>query len=299
MLIDTSEDVNKEKGFTLVLTFSRRWCVKPFFDNFKKMKIPWEDCHLLIFDNSDNALLTSELIDQAEKIRDEPISIRYYKTYRRGVDRIKTDEDIGFKGSKLPFIYAMQQDIINLVTTPVFVQIEDDTLPPANAVPRLLHLLNKRRNAGIVTAIETGRSHDPTMKSRTGVHYMHMENGKIIKRYSLSPWEKGIKKVDGCGYYCFATWRDLWRQTFRLMPEDMTDMPRFAMDNIQTNKVKELGFEIYADFSLWCVHMNVIPEGILYWKKSNAVKMVDWWIPELNTYAQGIMIKDPLKKSTG
>jgi len=190
----------------------------------------------------------------------------------------------------------MQQDIIDLITTDRFVQLEDDTLAPVDTIPRLLSLLEKHKNCGIATAIETGRSFEPWIKTRTGVHYLKMKENKLMERISLSPWHKGLVKVDGCGYYCFATWTHLWKETFKLMPKDMSDIPRFAMDNIQTNKVLALGFDILADFSLWCTHMNLTPEKILFWGRPQAVKMADLWIPRYNTYAQGIILKDPLKK---
>ena len=83
-LLDTTEGVDMKKGFTLVLCFSRRWCVEPFFKAFDKLRIPVEDCHLLIYCNSDSALLERDLLFHAEKYRKVFKSLRLYQSYRRG-----------------------------------------------------------------------------------------------------------------------------------------------------------------------------------------------------------------------
>jgi len=293
-IFNNMKNKDKKKGFTLVMTFSRRWCIHNFFATFMKMDLDMKNIHLLIFDNTDNALIEKDLMYWVEALKEAFLSTRLWKSYSRGVDRLIIDADIGFKGSKLPFIYKMQEDIIKLVHTDVFVQLEDDTLAPPKAVTKLVKILKTHKNCGVATAIETGRSQDPWAKTRLGVHYIKMKGHMLIERLSLSPHHKGHVKVEGCGFYCFATYTNIWREAFKKMPADMDNIPRFAMDNIFTNKIYQMGFDIIADFSLWCAHMNIAQTIIIFWGKKQAIKMADLWIPKYKTYAQGIMLHDNL-----
>lgn len=218
-------------------------------------------------------------------------TVRYYKTYRPTGSEILTDDIGGFSISKLPLIYAMHRDIIQLVHTNIFVLLEDDTLVPKKAVVKLLQTLKCHRKIGVVCAIETSRSIVPFSKVRLGVHYMKVDGHKILERISLPQNYTGLRRVHGCGYYCVASYKKIWKQALDEMRPWVHTLPRFALDNMHTYLIHRKGFRVVADFSIWCTHMQITPEGIINWGKKQARPMLDKWIPEYDKYAESILLE--------
>lgn len=289
-LLDTTEGVDMKKGFTLVLCFSRRWCIVPFFEAFDKLRIPVDDCHLLIFCNSDSPLLERDLLVYAERYRKVFKTVRMYQSYRRGrgtMSNIPSDPD---HRGKLPYIYAMYLDIIDLVTTEVFINLEDDTTVPSGAVMRLLSIMEENNNRAFVTGIETNRGPYEGVKTRLGVHYIKREGNRIIERLSLDPDTRGVVPVDACGWYCCASTPEIWKLGFEGVEKYFWEIPRFALDMFHTNNLKLAGIPVLADFGTWCKHMEGRNDKIIYWGKKQAVPMADIWLPKYKTYAQGVVL---------
>ena len=80
------------------------------------------------------------------------------------------------------------------------------------------------------------------------------------------------------------------------MDKYIGDVPRFAMDVIHTNNIVLAGWDILADFSLWCVHMNSTPKKILFWGKRQCRPQLDLWLPDWQVYAQGVLLTAPACK---
>jgi len=280
-------------SFTLILTFSRSNMVDIFFSAFNRMKIDMKNCHLLVFDNTDMEPLAARLAERVMEYAGHFRSVRLCKTYRRvGGDPVNAG-DTGFRRSKLPMIYEMHLDMMKLLHTDKFVLIEDDTLPPPNAVMRLLQILDEYPGCGIATAIETGRSQLAYVKVRLGVHFVKRFGNKIFERISLNPKLRGLHSVDACGTYCCASFKNVWLQGLEGMNEYLYDIPRFALDVTQTNNVKMRGWNILADFSLWCEHMQSYQGNFISWGKRQAVPQLDIWLPEYQEYAQGVLLTKP------
>jgi hypothetical protein len=295
-LLQEGEPDNHENSFTLIGTFSRSCMVHNWFAHLNRMKLDMRGCHLLIYDNTDLASLGELLTMKLQPYIGAFRSVRLWKSYRRiGGDPV-TFGDTGWKKSKLPHIYAMQLDLMRHVHTDKFVLIEDDTLAPPDAVMQLLSLLEKNEKCGVAIAIETGRSHISYAKVRLGVHYLHREKNRIIWRLSPSPHLRGVHKVDACGWYCVASYKWLWLRGFEGMDEYVQDVPRFAMDVIHTHNIHELGYDILADFSLWCSHVQSTEHGFIFWGKKQAVPQLDVWLPAWQEYAQGVVLTKPCHK---
>jgi len=291
-LIDTTKGKDMTKGFTLVVTFSRKWCVRPFFDAFNKLDIDIDNCHLVLIDNSANKLLEDALRPYMEVYSEMFYTTRWFKTYRTGGGDRRGAEDKGFWKSKLPQIYWLHLDMIKLLTTEKFVLLEDDTLPPPDAVPALLKMLEDDEEIGIATGIATGRSpfrHNP---QRLGVHYFNRVGNKLLERYTPDPDQKGSIEVDACGWYCCASYSDIWADGFVGMSEYLDKIPRFALDGYHTNNLKRDGWKIVANFDLTCEHMNICPEGIIHWRPENAIRMLDVWLPKYKMYATDLKLSE-------
>lgn len=269
------------------------------------MRIPLEQCNLIIFDNSVSPMLEKCLREKFDIYKDAFLSARYYKTYRSCGSEILSDPIGGFEDSKLPMIFAMQQDIMKLVKTEKFILLEDDTLAPRNAIPKMLKTLSLRRNVAVVCGIETSRSMIRFQKVRLGVHYMKMQGNKVVERISLPPNLTGLRRVHGCGWYCVASYTKIWKKSLEEIKPFVHTVPRFALDNIQTYLIHKKGYKILADFNIQCVHMQTTPDGIIFWDRSHALPMLDIWLPDYQTYAQSVVLewkhklvpKDCIKKS--
>lgn len=291
-LIDTSGNKDMSKGTTIVLCFSRSWCIKEFFKSFDKLKIRKKDFHLLVFDNTDNVVLSQELRKATTKYVFKFKTYRYYKSWRQG-GRIRMHQgEKDVMKSKIPAIYQMQKDIANLITTEIFVQIEDDTVFPENSVKKLLNILKKEKNCAVATACETGRSRNRMLKMRLGIHYVKKKGDKITERLSFAPWLKGLHDCQACGWYLFAAKMSVWKKAFEKFDTYWSTAPRWGLDVAFTNEIHRLGYRIVADFDLWCEHMQLVTGKILFWGREDACVMADIWIPEYNEYAQGVLIKE-------
>ena len=291
-LINTVKDVDKKNDFTLILCFSRRWCIEPFFKAFNELKVPMDRCHLLVYCNKDSGLLIDQLRKRTEVYLEAFKSVRMYSSYRRSIGTMKLrDTDPAHRG-KLPFIYAMYMDIIKMVETKVMIVMEDDSPPSPNAVMKLLMHMKAYNNRVFVTGIETNRGPHENIKTRLGVHYIKREGNRILERISLDPNTQGVVPVDACGWYCCASTPAIWAAGFKGLDEYFHKIPRFALDMFHTNNIKNMKIPVIADFSVWCNHMEPRTDKILYWGKKQAVKMMDLWIPEYKVYAEGIVIPD-------
>jgi len=291
LLLSTTTPNKCNVGFTLVLCFSRSWCVTRFFRRFEKMRVDVGNCNLVIFDNSNSSMLERLLREVYEGYKDGFRTVRLYKTYRSSGPEILTDDIGDFDHSKLPMIYAMQRDIMDLIHTDVFVLLEDDTLAPKNAVIKLLQTLKHHKKIGVVCAIETSRSIVPFAKVRLGVHYMKVEGHKIIERISLPSNFTGLRGVHGCGWYCIASHKKIWSDALNEMRPYIHEIPRWGLDNIHTYLIHRKGFRVVADFSLWCKHMQTTPEGIIEWGKKQSRPMLDIWIPSYGKYAESVILE--------
>ena len=283
-LIDTMKAGDTLKGFTLVLCFSRRWCVQPFFKKFSTLKIDRKNCHLLVFDNTDNILLQNELLPIIEKQKEKYLSCRYYKTYRQGGSVLRGERNDNFYKSKIFPISEMQHDIIKLVTTDTFVQMEDDEVPQKNdAIPRLLCLLEKE-NVGIATGVSSARNPD-FLPVGMGVHQLVVRDGdRIIKRICFSPKTKGVVDAQATGFYLFAAKSDLWLEALEDAQSVASGLPHWAFDTWVTNQVYQYGYKILADFDNWCDHIQILKKDIYRFNKKDAVLDCYVYVPELNIY---------------
>ena len=285
-LIDTTAGKDMKKGFTLTLLFSRMWCVNPFFKAFSKFRIPLDDCHLVILDNTDKKPLGDILTEVGNDLKERFYTLRLIKTFRQGSRSLRTNPQQNFRKSKLPFIYEAYRDIARLVTTKNFINIEDDTICPPHTIMRLLSHINTRGRDIFISGIEPNRGPDPEIKSRLGVHYIYRINNLMLQRVSLSPKCQGVKEVDACGWYCFLTSTKVWRSGFKGMPDYLNNIPHFALDMFHTNNIKRKGYPVLADFRIHCFHIHPTPDKILYWRPVDAVSQIDYYIPQYKIWCQ-------------
>jgi hypothetical protein len=286
----------ENNDFTIIITFSRQNMVSPFFDAFEKLVLPRSKINLVIYDNTENSLLYELLLN---KLNNMPFnkkggfkSIILHKSYRKGGSTLLGMENKNFYKSKLNPIWEMWRDMQKYIKTELFMVLEDDTIVPKNAFIILLNDFFSLPNCGFVTGIETGRVPFSYQKVGLGVHLMIRKNNKILQTINLDPNSKGIKKIDCSGVYCFITRKDLYKKAFDLLDKEVAKAPFFGMDLLLVNNIQRMGYNLYADFRVWCDHLQQSGAGLRAFNKTQAVKMGSIWIPEFKNYAHGIRIND-------
>jgi len=295
-LINTLQPKDREAGVTLVCCFSRNVFVPFFFAAFKKLDLPRKNIHLLIYDNSADETLSNSLINELRYLTPAFKSVRLFKSYLKGRGNIKGSCNEQFGSSKLFNIWHMWKRVYNMIFTPVFFQLEDDTIAPPQAYNRLFSILYSHPRAAMATAISTGRATMPWIPVGLGVHKMKMRGLFCLERHSLNPATKGIVSVDGCGVYCFAARTKAFLSGFKGYDPIKLNVPFFGLDNIFTYNMKKHGYQLFADFSTWVSHLQATPTRIIAFGKNQAIEMLSFWLPRANDYVQGLEIKPKSSK---
>lgn len=295
-LINNLKQKEKKEGITLVVTFSRLIFSDIFFSALSKMKLPRKDMHLLVYDNSVDPSLAASLTEHVHSVTHEFKSVRLFKSYLRGRGNIRGSGNDVFKTSKLWNIWHMWLRLFikngGMIHTPTFFLLEDDTIAPPDAFPKLYKTLMKDEKTAFVTGISTGRAPAPWVPVGLGVHYMKMKGLFCLERHSLNPNTKGIVEVDGSGVYCFVARTEAYKKGFIGYDPIKLNVPFFALDNIMIYNLKTKGYKILADFSIWVSHLQASAARIIAFGKNQAVEMYTIWLPQINNYAQGMEVKD-------
>jgi len=290
-LINTLKKSDEKNGITLIITFSRRALVPFFFAAFENMQLPKKEIHLLIYDNTEDEPLRKGLEPLARKYALQFRSVRLFKSYLKGKGSISGSGNEQFSCSKLQNIWSMWLSLRRMIKTEFMFVLEDDTICPPNAFKRLLKILQRNSRVGFVTAIETGRNPYPWQPVRLGVHKVRMQGLKVLERHSLSPFLKGVVPIDASGVYCFAARTKAYLSGFEGYDPKKLRVPFFGLDNVFTYNIKQHGWQLLADFSLWCSHLQLSTSRIIAFSKDQAVEQYDLWVPKLHNYAQGIEAK--------
>lgn len=122
--------------------------------------------------------------------------------------------------------------------------IEDDTIPPKNALTQLLKHYSYYPFAGLISGVEIGRW-----------GYNHIGAWKLNSLYdvtkvtSLEPGLTGLQKVDAAGFYCFMTRSDLYKKhNFQPFEDALGPDVEYSV------ALRREGLDIYADMDLKCEH---------------------------------------------
>jgi hypothetical protein len=266
--------------FTLILCFSRLWCFIKFFESFECMTMDLERCHLLILDNSDNIALRDALLERAREYSSHFRSVRLFKSWRLYQRPLLTAKVITWRDSQNGPILGMHADAMRLCETERFVMIEDDTLCPPDAVPRLLSLLHDNPRCGMATAIQPMRQSAAFIVTYPGVYYCKVEGTRMVEFVTPSPFLRGVHKIDGSGWYCFASYRDLFVQAHNRLLAVGDRTRNFAVDVLGTNFIRALGYDILADFDLWCGHYSKLGGEDFIWTRRHCRPMISKWVDE-------------------
>lgn len=295
---------NMSRGVTLVLCFSRPWCVSPFFRNFERIDFDRSKVHLIIYNNTDNAILDGLLLEIARRYQQTHkqkygerktlqafASVRLYKSFRR-VGGVVFGQTPTFDSSKLPVIIDMHKDIAGMITTDTFFMLEDDTLPPPHAFTRLMAKLKSDAGIGLVGGVEPSRTPYPTDTLRLGAYKISWKHNRLLERISLTNDLKGFVDVDATGWYCFAARTVPYCAALRTLIKNFerykTAEPQWAIDTLCTYFIKKLDYRVIVDFETPCLHMQSYGDQFISYAIDKAVPKLDFYIRKHKVYALGV-----------
>ena len=289
-LIDNLKSEDKKDGITLVCCFSRKIFVPIFFKSLAQMQLPRKNIHLLVYDNTADKGLENVLVPLLKNLMGAYKSVRFFKSFLPPLWKVAGSKVFKFSDSKVFNIWAMWTALKELIYTPLFFQLEDDTIAPAHAFEKLFAELEARPNAAYVTGISTGRHVLANHPVKLGVYTLKMANFKILERHALSPHTEGVVPVDASGVYCFAARTDKFMSGFDGFAPDEIDFPYFFLDVLFTWNIKRHGHDIFADFDVWVSHLHAAGDRINAFSKEQAVEMVDVWLPAFNNYCLSVEV---------
>jgi len=291
-LINTLNKKMMKQGITLIITVSKETLLDFFFDAFDKMDLPRENMHLLVYDNTDSVTLASRLIYEVDKRDNQFLSVRLYKSYMKARGTVTGTGNEIFSRSKNFNIWSMWKKIYWMVYTEDFFQLEDDGIYPIDTFHRLNSTFKKDPKIAFVTGIEVGRTFQIHQPVRCGVHRMKFRGDLLLERHSLNPNTKGVVPIDGSGVYCFIADTKAYQDAFDGFEAGAVMSSLFSMDNGLTYNLKQHGWKLYADFNVWCIHLQPLGDRVALFGKEQALELVDIWVPQFNNWAVGIKVRN-------
>lgn len=294
MVYENGTRTVREDDFTLIICFSRMWCFRKFFESFEKMHIEMDRCHLLIFDNSDNTALRDALLSRAKAYSGHFRSVRLFKSWRLYQRPLLTAKVIRWEDSQNGPILGMHKDAMKLCGTEVFFMIEDDTLCPVDAIPRLLSLLKEDRICGMATAIQPMRQSSAFLPTYPGVYYVERRGDKIIETATPSPKLRGVHQVDGSGWYCFASYREVFKKALNRLLNVDANTRNYAVDVLGVNFIQSQGYNILADFDLWCGHYTKLQGDDFIWTRKHCQPMISQWSDKWQVNMKTTNVSEPI-----
>jgi hypothetical protein len=172
---------------------------------------------------------------------------------------------------------SMHSQILGMVTTRTFMMMEDDYLPPPDAVTRLMGLLTGRPRCAVASACQTYRAPKCERMGIAPADVIVWDEGMIIYKRSFSPKTEGVREAQGTSFSCFAAKTEPYRAAFGEAMATGLLMTYIGHDHVITNVITKLGWKVLVDFGVWGDHMQLEDRKIRMFNRSNALRDSYFW----------------------
>jgi len=226
---------------SLILPFSRPWCLDAWFASFSGWKLP-ERTELLVVVDSDDWSFYSQVRNRVSEHLHRLCGARIFWTQRAKVD------EFGGAAPRRARILEAWHKFRAEVQGSIVLGAEDDTIPEPDAYIRLLDLM-RRRGATFVQGTEVGRWTCPCIP-----HWRIWASGggRRIERIESASYDQVCEVlIDGGGWYCFACKTDAWRS----VPLRWTVDPPMGPDLWFVWDLTRRGHLCLGDWSIECTHL--------------------------------------------
>jgi hypothetical protein len=140
-----------------------------------------------------------------------------------------------------------------------FIGIDDDVIPPLDAISKFYTMVDKDFVSGIVNRAV---AHKDGIDITPAVFDF---NGETFEtKYNYQP-EKKLKRIAGCGLGFYMAKREIFEKITRPFEFKYTDdgIIKTSEDLAFCLKMKESKFEMWADYSIACKHIKEIDISLL------------------------------------
>lgn len=276
-------------SFTIVIKFSRAWCLDPFFDAFNKLKFDRSKCKLLIINNTKDHKLSSDLIKKLHSSSKNFKSILAIQTnnpnFERGDTKNFIDVPHPFTTWTSYYSFQMQKIISRLCTDNTHIQLEDDSLPHPDAITHLLKIMEDHKDCACAVTPLVNR--DVFLKTSCMNSYIKIgKNDEFItRRISADPVRTGIHEIAATGYHCNAFRKESFVKAVKYIENLPCKIQKSGSDIYLTNYLFRQGHKILLDYDCWGIHIDKTrtfeKKDCVIWdiiwddsKKRNIVKIV-------------------------
>lgn len=226
--------------YTVTAMFSRVWAVRPWFEWFRRVSLPWEDAELLIVVDGERSL--GSKVAREMRALEPAYGARLYVTGARAP---------GERGTgRRDRIIANWNLLLPEVRGEVLLGTEDDTFPQLDAYDRLIALVESGE-AAFAQASVLGRW-SIRMVPHWRVNYVGSRPQAVL---SGRPPRKGAEmtvEIQGGGWYCFACRTDVAREVGvrRAVEVPLGPDVQFVLDLAQA------GHRCVGLWDVWCDHLT-------------------------------------------
>lgn len=172
--------------------------------------------------------------------------------------------------------------------TDVLVYIEDDYISPADAVIRLLDLLERNPDAAMTSATQTYRCPAIQKMGIAPTELIEWDDEKIVKKRCFSPETQGVHEVEATSFSCFAARVEALREAIETIKRKKLLMTYIGHDMVVTNVITWSGKKVLVDFDLWGEHLQLLCSkcggGIHVFGKAEAVQDSYTWDEKAGGY---------------
>lgn len=226
----------RKPRYSLFVPFTRPWMVDPWFKNFDKMKMPRKHCELIIY------------VDSKDREFYQAIKSRIKDQWALAIicfSGLQSPRERGDHTRRSRHVLMRSNSQKLLGDTKYIFGLEDDTLPPLDAFPKLYPTIEKE-GIGFVQGTEMDRWGIGCL----GAFKLTWRGNKFIASESLPYQDSGLVDIDGGGHYCFImpTW------LYKAIPFKKGPGLISNVDLLHIFHIRQRGYRVLNDFSVKCRH---------------------------------------------
>ena len=275
-------------SFTIAIKFSRSWCLDPFFKRFKELQFDRTDCNLILINNTSDFVLSVDMLEAISPEARFYKSLHFIQTNNPHFTRYQSENRIKvpapFPTWSSYYSFSMHKRIAKLLQDNIHIQLEDDTLPPVDAIQKLLKMIIDPEVAMSAIPCAQRESALTTVGHNSYEKITKDETGLLIYRLNTPVFREGVKEIVGTGYHCVAIKKDPFLKAIDYVEKLPFTFTGSGSDVYFTSFISETCGKILCDFSSWCDHLHNVNNHIISLTADNCKPWEHTWNPKKEAY---------------
>lgn len=230
---------NTEVDYTFTLMFSRPWAVTKYFDNLDKMEIPPKTEIICVIDTRDYEFVDA-VVSRLKKLSDKFNTIKYIVTENL---RLEEFTGVAFRRKRIIDNWHI---LLTEARGEIILAAEDDSLPQPDAYIKLIKDL-KDNKVDFVQGNIIGR-----WRSNMYPAWKVFEKNGQPWKVTSGEEKTGLEEIQGCGWYCFASYADVCRKYQMIDDQNLPLGPDVSFGY----KLWKAGFKLLHDWDIKVEHFG-------------------------------------------